>query len=172
MVWLSQQGWGVTGVELSKIAINGFFIENNMTCEKQGKGLLPIYSSNSIKLFHGDFFNLTTNHVNRCCSFFDRASLIAFPKALRRKYADHFKSIMPGNCKGLLVTVTYLPAHSEHPPFSVSHEEIIELYGSSFSVEKLSSNDILEEYPKASERGLSQIYETVYLLERNVVKQP
>jgi thiopurine S-methyltransferase len=166
MVWLSQQGWNVTGVEISEIAINDFFSENNLAFEKQEKGVLPVYFSNSIKLFHGDFFNLKSHHLNRCCSFFDRAALIAMPKAMRIRYASHFASIIPANSKGLLVTVTYIPTQSEHPPFSVSQEEVMELYARFFTVEKLSSHDIMEAYPKARERGLTQIHETVYLLKR------
>ena len=171
MVWLSQQGWGVTGVEISEIAITGFFVENNMPFEKHGKGLLPVYSSNSVKLFHGDFFNLKTHHLNRCCSFFDRAALIAMPKSMRIKYASHFASIMPAKSKGLLVTVTYIPTQSEHPPFSVSQEEVLELYSRYFTVEKLSTHDIMDAYPKAKERGLTQIHETVYFLKRKLAKK-
>jgi thiopurine S-methyltransferase len=171
MVWLSQQGWNVTGVEISEIAINDFFSENNLPFKKQGRGLLPAYSSNSIKLFQGDFFNLTSQHLNKCCSFFDRAALIAMPKDMRIQYASHFASIMPARSKGLLVTVSYTPTQSEHPPFSVSQEEVLELYSRFFQVEKLSSHDIMEAYPKARERGLTQIHETVYFLKRKPEKE-
>jgi thiopurine S-methyltransferase len=90
---------------------------------------------------------------------------------MRIRYASHFASIIPASSKGLLVTVTYTPAQSEHPPFSVSQEEVMELYARFFTVEKLSSHDIMEAYPKARERGLTQIHETVYFLKRKPDKE-
>ena len=166
MVWLSQQGWKVTGVELSKIAIDDFFSENNIPCETHRSGLFPVYSGNSIKLFHGDFFKLSPQLLNGCNSFFDRAALVALPYDMRPLYTSHFASLIPPGAKGLLVTVSYAPAQYEHPPFSVSIEEVIQLYGESFAIEKLSSHDIMNDYPKARERGLTHIHETVYYLQR------
>src|SRR5690349_11362753 len=53
MIWLSNRGFKVTGIELSEIACQNFFTENNLHFEKEIKGKFICYRSEKIELFCG-----------------------------------------------------------------------------------------------------------------------
>ena len=69
----------------------------------------------------------------------------------------------------LLVTLTYDQTQMNGPPFSVSEENVKELYSDYFSIDKLCFKDTIEDEPRMQERGLNSLIETVYKLTRNDV---
>ncbi|MDH3282406.1 MAG: thiopurine S-methyltransferase, partial [Gammaproteobacteria bacterium] len=92
------------------------------------------------------------------------ASLIAFPPAMREDYARHLQAIMPRQAKMLLVTLEYLQAEMDGPPFSVTEAEVRRLYERGYRIEKLSSEGVLDEFPRFQEKGLRYLTETAYRL--------
>ena len=128
MNWIVDQGYSVIAVELSEIAINAFFEESNLKPEITVEGEFTCYSANHIKIYKGDFFNLTLSHLDKCRAVYDRAALIALPREMRDSYCSHLAKILNGSTAILLVTLEYDEKKLSGPPFSVSAEEVNQHY--------------------------------------------
>ncbi len=95
MLWLRSQGFMVTGVELSAIAVRDFFAENGLEPSVTQQGAFERWECDGLVILQGDFFHLTAKDVADCAGVFDRASLIALPLEMRVQYAQHFMAILP-----------------------------------------------------------------------------
>lgn len=165
LVWLAQQGHQVVGIELSQLAIEAFFSENNLTAERQQMGALELWQSKNISLFCGDFFELTVEILGRVDAVYDRASLIALPLAMRQDYAAKMTELTQLAPK-LLVTLEYDQSKMDGPPFSVSENEIRELYQANYHIKQLSAQDVLGNNEKFRQKGLNYMNECIYQLEK------
>ncbi len=170
MLWLSQNGYKVLGVECSDRAVKDFFEENALNYRSARKDEYALYQANDqtsvIEILHGDFFALQQSDMDDITDIFDRASLIALPVELREKYAKKMAELQKPGTRSLLVTLTYNQSEMNGPPFSVSEEDVNKLYSDSFSVEKLCFKDIINDEPGFKDRGLSSLVETVFKLVR------
>lgn len=166
MLWLSQNGYAVVGVEVSEIAVEAFFAENALPLEKQTVGAHIRYSSGNIEIWQGDFFTLSSEQLGAITDVYDRASLIALPPSMRQDYASKMLELLPAAARVLLVTLTYPQAEMDGPPFSVSEEEVHGLYEAHCSIEKLAVKNTLELEPRFKQKGLTSLYETAYKLKR------
>ena len=164
LLWLAGEGYSVIGVELSPIAVEAFFAENDLQPRRWRKGVFEIWEADPIQILLGDFFALTTADVAECAGFYDRAALIALPLALRSQYVNHLQAIMPIGAAGLLVTLEYDPALRSGPPFAVSEEEVKTLYSATHEVELLHIRDALTPESPWRERGLTWLLEKAYRL--------
>jgi len=63
MKWLREQGYPVTGVELSSIAVQAFFRENGYIANAYTSGKFERYDANEISIFCGDFFDLSRDDL-------------------------------------------------------------------------------------------------------------
>lgn len=171
LLWINNQGHPVIGIELSEIAVKAFFEENNLQYKQRPEHPYIVCSSGTIKLLCGDFFDLKstyeTANLSTIKAVYDRASLIALPTDLRKRYVQHFLSLFAKGIKVLLVTLEYPQIEMQGPPFSVDESEIFDLYSASFDIEKLYEENILHfaENARFKEKGLSQLIEKVFLLE-------
>jgi thiopurine S-methyltransferase len=52
------------------------------------------------------------------------------------------------------------------PPFSISEEEVEDLYGTHFSIDKLVAKNVIDDEPGLKSRGLTELTETAYKLTR------
>ncbi len=159
--WLSEQGHNVLGVELSAVAIESFFDGLKIAYSKKAEGTFTRYESQSISILEGDFFELSVDHLKEVQAVYDRAWIVAFPPALRAKYAEHLKKIVPKNSPMLVVSLEYPGGLIDGPPFSVDETELCGLYGES-SVTKLKDEQMSTSHPKFTAAGLETIRETVY----------
>ncbi len=166
MLWLAERGFRVLGVELSTIAVEAFFVEGKLDPTIEEHGAFTLYSSGSIRLLRGDFFDLTQDDLAGTAAVYDRASLIAFPPAMRERYARHLASIIPSGARILLVTVEYPDAEMDGPPFSVPEQEVRQIFGDHFTIGHLDERDVLAENERFRQRGLTRLSEQVYLLQR------
>jgi thiopurine S-methyltransferase len=164
MLWLRAQGHEVLGNELSPIAVEEFFTENELEPTVTQHGDFQRWEIDGLVLLCGDFFKLKAEHLSHCSGVFDRASLIALPPEMRPDYARHMVSIMPKQCRMLLVTMEYIQEEMQGPPFSVHEEEVRQLYQKYFDLSVLFEKDILAENPRFGEQGISQLLEKVYQL--------
>lgn len=164
MVWLREQGYDVVGIELSKIALEAFFTENKIGYRELQAGDFSIYHSPGYTLHGGDFFALNAAALQSCNAVYDRAALVAFPAEMRQRYARHLTYIIPRHCSLLLITLEYNEGEMDGPPFSVSYDEVVELYGDTFNIEPLHGGDGFEIHPELRERGLGSLRESVLLL--------
>ncbi len=164
LLWLRDQGHAVIGVEIVPRAVADFFVENDVAATHRAHGSFTLWESEGIKIFQGDFFDMTARDVAGVGAVYDRASLIALPPALRPLYASHLRAIVPDQINVLLVTMDYPQAEMDGPPFAVTEQEVAALYQDHFKTERLCSEDILAANPRFKEQGLSGLLEKVYVL--------
>lgn len=170
MLWLSQNGYSVFAVECSERAVKDFFEENALNYRHAEKGQHALYMSSDqdavIEIFQGDFFALQQKDLSAVTDVYDRASLIALPLDMRKLYAEKMAELQKPGMRTLLVTLTYDQSEMKGPPFSVSEQNVRELYAENFNIEKLCFKDIIDDEPRMKQRGLSSLIETVYKLTR------
>ena len=162
LTWLAEQGHRVVGVEISEQAVSDFFEEQGLKPEVANEGAFVRYRSGNIEILWGDFFDLDTGTLGPVDGVFDRASLIALPPDMRRRYADHLHSLLPQRPPVLLVTLEYPQAEMNGPPFAVTEGEVRDLYEPAYEVAMLRDWDVLAESPGFRERGLTSLRERVY----------
>lgn len=164
LLWLAGQGHRVLGVEISALAVDAFFAENGLHPEIADEPPFLRYRAEELEILCGDFFGLSTRHLEGATAAFDRASLIAMPPQMRPRYARHLQGILQPESKVLLVTLEYDQSQMPGPPFSVHDAEVRALLGDRFRIERLAGLDILAENERFRQRGLTRLLEQVYAL--------
>ncbi|HEX6537038.1 MAG TPA: thiopurine S-methyltransferase [Gemmatimonadaceae bacterium] len=164
MIWLRVQGHPVLGVELSPVAVAAFFTENGLAPRRRRQGRFDAAESDGIRIFRGDFFDLTAGDLAGIEAVYDRAALIAMPPAMRERYAAHMVEILPHGARTLLVTLEYPQGEMQGPPFSVPPAEVERLYGPCGDVRLLSRDDVLSKGRDLAERGVTALYECTFLV--------
>ncbi len=167
MRWLREQGHAVLGVELSPIAVQAFFEENNETPQQITDKKFTRYQANDMGILLGDFFDLSQDDLAQTSAVFDRASIVALPSKTRQRYVQHLVNILPPATQILLITFDYPQAEMTGPPFAISPDEVKTLYQPHAEIRLLSQKNILADNVRFQERGLSQLHERVYLLTLN-----
>lgn len=164
MLWLHELDLHVHGVELYDQAVKSFFAENKLEPARVTRDQDFIhYASQNLLISCGDFFKLGHDHAYDF--IYDRASLVALPRSMRKDYASKIKRSLKQGGKYLLITYQYDQAKMEGPPFSISDEEVRELYGDQFDIQLMESEKPVTEGPRlAAVDGLKQ---NVYILEKN-----
>jgi len=166
MAWLHGQGHSILGIELSPLAITGFFQEQALEPSIRSVDGFDWYETSGYQLLCGDFFELKPHHLGKVEAVYDRAALIALPPDLQARYANHLLNLLPHRPPILLITFDYDAAEMQGPPFPVSEARIQELFGHAYAIEPLSAIDALATQPGLKNRGLSGLVERVYHLQR------
>jgi thiopurine S-methyltransferase len=164
MLWLASEGYPVTGVEISSVAVAAFFGDNGLRPNRRREGAFEVWEQDEIQILLGDFFALEPRHLADIAGVYDRASLIALPPAMRERYARKLATLLPAGVQTLLVTLEYDQAALVGPPFSVGEEEVRALFEPAHAVEPLFSRDALAEESRWRERGLTWLLENAYRL--------
>lgn len=164
MLWLLAQGHEVVAVELSPLAVEAFFVENDLSPNISQTEHFTIHQINGLTLYCGDFFQLTGSELAGCTAVWDRASLVALPADMRLAYVRHLKHVLTAGTQSLLVTFDYPQAEMSGPPFCVHQDEVRGLYADWCDIELLCSEDILACEQHFRDRGLTQMLEQVYLI--------
>lgn len=173
MQWLSQNGYAVLGVECSSLAVRDFFentgsayvVTENDSHTKYSEDH-KISGNANLEILQGDFFELTDKDVEGVTDVFDRASLIALPEAMRKNYAEKMTKLLAPGARILLITMTYPQQEMDGPPFSVSEEEVHDLYDKNFKIDKILVKNILSTEQRFQQRGITSLLETAYKLTR------
>lgn len=170
MLWLHQQGHQVLGVELSTRAAKAFFEENDLDFEQSEIDGFSCFSGTAhakgITLMAGNFFEMTAMHTRMCTALYDRASMIAMKPEMRADYARQLAMLMPGNSRGILLTISYDQSRMQGPPFSVSDDVARSLLSENFQIQELAHYQGPERLGNLADRGLETLDERVYLLTR------
>lgn len=164
MTWFLQQQASVTGVEISRIGIEEFFSDFALTYEKSQQGSFYVYQHKNLNIFLGDFFQLTRQDIGDIDITYDRASLIALPSDLRKKYAKHLTSILPVHSKIFLITMEYLAPLYNRAPFPIKHQEVFQLYDSHFDIQLIDEHDEQAIPKHLLQRGFHHVVDRIYLL--------
>lgn len=141
MIHLANLGHSVIGVELSRIACKDFFEENKISFTESSDQEFSIFNSEKITIWCGDFFKLPPEVWDSITGIYDRAALVALPEELRKKYANEICRKTRKPMIMLLITFEYSQEKLSGPPFSVSSEEVHELY-QNFKIEKIHSHEV------------------------------
>ncbi|PNS09570.1 thiopurine S-methyltransferase [Solilutibacter silvestris] len=165
MVWLASQGHRVLGVELSQLAVEQFFDENQLSPVIRETKYGRHYVAGLIDLVCGDAFGLDADVLRDCMGVFDRAALVALPADLRQRYAREVYANLPHGCHGLLVTLEYPQHEKDGPPFSVDDAEVHALYAREWAIDLLERERIVPGGPRFEE-GLSRLEMAAYGVRR------
>ena len=155
------QAMPVIGAELSEIACDDFFSEQQLAYVKQLQGDFIRYQADNITLLQGDFFALTKPQVQDCTLAYDRAALIALPPQMRRQYATHLCQLLPSGAKILLISLAYPQAEKQGPPFSVPEQEVRQLFAGC-EIAVLATQDITGQGFAKRRFATSSLVETAY----------
>ncbi len=128
ILWLSEQGHHVLGVELSEAAVQEFFEEWEVPPKVDQKGSFTCYSGKNVELLVGDCFALTAEDLREVAGVYDRAALVALPPDMRRHYVDLLAELLPVKAQTLLITFEYRPGALKGPPFSIDIEAVKKLF--------------------------------------------
>lgn len=168
MRFLEQHNLKVHGVELYEKAVQEFFQENNypqvtVTDEENFK----VFRSGEIKISCGDFFKLKCEPSYDL--IYDRAALVALPFEMRKTYAEHLTKVLKDDSRYLLIVYEYPQDAMEGPPFSVTLEEIQNLYAENFHITLLEDLGPKEEGSKLAQ--LPGLRQKTYLLKKTAMGQ-
>ena len=159
LLWLESQGNDVVGIELSEIAVLGFFEDNDIQFESL-EGSLPGYRAidRRITLFCGDFFAFQEEAFD---AHYDRGALVALSAELRTRYARHTQSLLAPAAKQLVITVEYDQDVCAGPPFSIGPDELLGHWP------RLRRHVVVDDTanapPKFLEAGLNEMHEVVWV---------
>jgi len=158
--WLAGRTKKVVGIELVQKAVQDFFKENKLTHSIQQSGKLNLFSSDTIVLFQGDFFDLNKEQTASFDAIYDRGSIVALDQPERKRYVNHLMSFLEPGGRILLITLEYDQNQMTGPPFSVPADEIERLYAPYGVLELLETSDILDE--RFRKKGLDGMLERVF----------
>lgn len=163
--WLASRGHEVLGIELSALACEAYFSEQQLKFEIFTQGRFKVYRSGAISLFNGDFFDLSPADLGSIGAVYDRAALIALPKPVRKQYAHHLKHLVCMNGKNelsfLQVVLERKSTDDKGPPFSVTAQELKDLYSDAFRIQLVNCEEV-----DIDKDGSERVKECVYLLNR------
>ena len=161
--YLLDLGLNVVANELSEVAVQELFKGLDVEPEISEWSGGACYSTGKLKVWVGDFFELTAEQLESVDLVYDRAALIALPRDMRDSYAKHIKSIT-GNAPQFLITLAYDQNIMSGPPFSVDKKEVEQHYAEMYEIGVLSSKEIIEYESKFASRGLTSLVESAYWL--------
>lgn len=162
LIWLHQQGYSVTGVELSEIAIEAFFEEQEISFTKNESQSFSEWTADSLNIVKQDFFQFSP--VQAFDAIYDRASLVALPKKMREDYASKIATLLIPGGRYLLLAFSYNDTSLDGPPFSVTDAEVRQLFHSHFDIECMLSRKVSLGVPRFESAGVSECLENVYLM--------
>jgi thiopurine S-methyltransferase len=166
MLWLASQGFRVTGVEINARAVDAFFAENALEFEAESCADGQRFLSEQIEIWCADFFQLDAASLPKIDAVYDRASLVALPRRMRKVYANRLGALISPGTPMLLVTLDYPPLEMNGPPFPVSSFEVFDLFEGNFQIEEVLTEDCLEREQRFKEKGVTQMSECVHVLRR------
>lgn len=160
LLWLAQRGHDVVGVELSAIAVEGFFEDHDLEFERESLGRLSRFTAcrHSLSLYCGDYFEFQSPPFD---ALYDRGALVAFPGDIRPRYVEYTSKLLKPGAIRLLITLEYDQRIVNGPPFSVAAEEVTTYWDDLIRVG--ARDDIDNCPPKFRKAGLEEISEVFWL---------
>lgn len=145
MIWLSEQGHTVVGVEFCEVAIDQFFSENDIAFTMTERDGYKVFKATGrdITIYCGDMFQFSPSIAGTMFDvIWDHNSLGACNPSQRRQHIDVVRSVLNPHGRILLSHYHYDVTEHGGPPFSLSPELIQELYKEYFSVELVEHVDV------------------------------
>ncbi|MEM1080527.1 MAG: thiopurine S-methyltransferase [Pseudomonadota bacterium] len=137
VAWLLARGDRVVGVELNASAIEALIESLDCPVQRTEHEPLVHYAGERVDLWVGDVLSLTSQQLGPVDAIYDRAALVALPGLMRKRYAAHLSAIT-NRSPQLIETFAYEQEAMAGPPFSVTKNELHQLYGAHYRIERLS----------------------------------
>ena len=102
--WLAGRSKKIVGVESVRQPVEEFFKENNINYSIQHIDEFELFKSDSIDIYHGDFFALKKLKIGQFNAIYDRASIVAIESTMRIKYVDHLMNLLTAD--GIILVIT------------------------------------------------------------------
>lgn len=153
-----QLGLQLVGVELSEVAVKELFADLGVQPEISDLQGMRCYQTMQLRIFVGDFFELTAEHLGRIDAIYDRAALVALPLTMRLAYTKHLLDLSH-NAPQLLITYEYDQNVVDGPPFSISQAEVEQHYAGAYAIEVLHTAEV-----EGGMKGKTSATEAVYYL--------
>lgn len=165
MAWLREQGHLVLGVELSPVAVEDYYVSQQLEYARYQAEHFEVYQNPQTTIFCGDFFNLDANLLKPTPAIYDRAALVALAPEQRTAYAQKLSQLQQIGGKILLVTLTYPQEEMQGPPYSIEEQEIYGLFNTEYTIQCLERDEgALARSEYLQQQGLSHLTNSVYLL--------
>jgi thiopurine S-methyltransferase len=160
LLWLAEIGHDVVGVELSEIAVEGFFEDYDLPYESESDGSLVRYraTDRAVTLYCGDYFAFQSRPFD---ALYDRGALVALPAEERPRYVEHTRTLLKPDALRFIITLEYDQRIVNGPPFSVMPAELARYWDDLVRVGE--KNDIDSCPPKFLKAGLEEITEIFWL---------
>ena len=172
MSWLAKQGYEIEAVEISELAVRQFFHEQALPVDIRQVGEWTVYCSipesgeGHIRIWCGNYFEMSPSMLGQIDAVYDRAALIALPETMRAPYVSKLLELT-GPVPQFLITLDYEQEQMAGPPFSVPLNEINQLYGGIYGEHTAPDVviDVLPSHGHFAARGLEALSECVYLFQ-------
>ena len=160
LLWLAERGHEVVGVELSEVAVAGFFEDHDLEFKFESAGALSRYTAtqHSLTLYCGDYFEYQSRPFD---ALYDRGALVALSAAQRPRYVEHTNKLLKPGAIRLVITLEYDQRVVNGPPFAVSADELVAHWDDLIRVGE--RDDIDNCPPKFRKAGLTDILEVFWL---------
>lgn len=161
MIWLAEQGYQVTGVELSSLAVVQFLGDNDFSYDTHQEGELKIHTVHDLplRIVEGDYFQFNESHFDAC---YDRAAMVAMPDSKRAEYVRHTLDRLSPSAWVLLISL-YYDGENQGPPFSVEEHSITSMWGE--KIHKIVAENLAPTHPQYKEKGHSVFEESVWRIQ-------
>lgn len=161
MIWLAEQGYRVTGVEISSLAVIQFLGDNDLAYDTHQEGELKIHTVHGLplRIVEGDYFQFSETEFDAC---YDRAAMVAMPESRRADYVTHTLNRLTATACILLISLHY-DGDKQGPPFSIEEQSIPLLWG--VEIQKIASENLALTNPQYKEQGHSIFEESVWRLQ-------
>ena len=158
-----EQGYRVMGVELSRIAIHGYFDACKLTPQRIKKGRFSVWEAGNIEIWCGDIFDLKAKELSHIRTMYDCTSLTAFAPQARPRYVRHFFDKLARQSQIMLMT-TESPDESCTRSELTIDSEVQALYQNNYEIRLLHGQNSLAVDPEYPEAPMSMMDEKVYLM--------
>lgn len=167
ILWLLSEGYQVVAVELSPIAVNSFFSENNLSATIIECEHFSCWQADGLSIYQGNFFDLGHQQLQECTAIYDRAALVALPENLRQQYIQHLIISAPNIKQSLLISLEYAQDKMQGPPFSVAENEVQHLFRNTWDIKCLLAEESIHRNDNFKQRGLNSLVEKIYRLSKH-----
>lgn len=142
--WLCDQGYKVTGVEISELAVKQLFEENGIPYSIGAKESFKVFSATdhrNLTVYVGDFYAISPDLAGVFDAIWDHNALGAINPEDRTNYTAKLRSLLKADGNILLSNFEYNQAERPTCPFSVPNSLVKKLFQDHFDIELLEKDD-------------------------------
>lgn len=142
--WLCDQGYKVTGVEISELAVKQLFEENGIPYSIAAKESFKVFSATdhrNLTVYVCDFYAISPDLAGVFDAIWDHNALGAINPEDRTNYTAKLRSLLKADGNILLSAFEYNQAERPTCPFSVPNSLVKKLFQDHFDIELLEKDD-------------------------------